>query len=86
MTDINEDPARGEADLIDFRVEQLANRQGISKYAAYQELLSSPEGLRLLADLKMVQKRYDEEDELRSAAQSLEEAQNLWPKGRHGPV
>jgi hypothetical protein len=35
----------------------VAERHGIWKYAAYQELLSTPEGLRLLADLKMVQKR-----------------------------
>jgi hypothetical protein len=47
LPDTNEDPARGEADLIDLRVEQLAKRYGISKYAAYQQLLFTPEGLRL---------------------------------------
>jgi hypothetical protein len=72
MTDLGQDPAAGEAELIDLRARLLAERNGISKYAAYQELLSSPEGLRLLADLKMVQKRYDEEDDLRFAAQTLE--------------
>ena len=79
MTHIAEDPARGEAELIDLRVEHLAKRRGISKYAAYQRLLSSPEGMRLLADLKMVQKRYDEEDQLRSAAQRLEEVGKARP-------
>lgn len=78
MTDLQQDPARGEADLIDLRVEHLAKRRGISKYAAYQRLLSSPEGMRL-ADLKMVQKRYDEEDQLRSAAQRLEEGGKARP-------
>jgi hypothetical protein len=73
MTRIDDDPASGEADLIDLRVQQLVERTGATKFEAYQELLSTPEGLRLLADLKMVQKRYDEEGELRFAAQRLEE-------------
>jgi len=34
-----------------------------TKFEAYQELLLSPDGLRLLADLKMVQKRHEEEGE-----------------------
>jgi len=75
MSDIARDPAKGEADLIDLRVQLLAKRKGVSKYAAYQELLSSPEGLRLLADLKMVQKQYEEEDRLRRAAQALDGTQ-----------
>jgi hypothetical protein len=73
VTRMDYDPARAEADLIDLRAEQLATRHDISKYAAYQRLLSSPDGLRLLADLKMVQKRYEEEADLRRAAQILDE-------------
>jgi hypothetical protein len=73
MSDVVQDPARAEANLIDLRVELLMKRDGIDKWTAYNKFLRSPMGLRLLADLKMVQKGYDEEDRLRSAAQRLEE-------------
>jgi hypothetical protein len=69
------DPAEAEVDLIDLRARLLAKTKGISKYDAYQELLASSEGLGLLADVKLVQKRYDEEDQLRWAAQQLEEVE-----------
>jgi len=60
-----------EADLIDLRVEHLAEREGISMYEAYGRFLPTAEGMRLLADLRLTQKRYDEESDLRIAAQRL---------------
>jgi hypothetical protein len=68
-----QDPARAEADLIDLRVQLLAEREGLDKWNAYQKYLSSPDGMRKLADLRLVQRRYAEEDQLRSAAQWLEQ-------------
>lgn len=66
-----------EADLIDLRVEYLAKQSEITKYEAYEHFLSTPEGMRLLADLRMTQKRYDEQSELRIAANLLEESTKL---------
>ncbi len=63
-----------EADLIDLRVEHLAQHEGIGKYEAYERFLCTPEGIRLLADLRLTQKRYDEESDLRIAALRLEES------------
>jgi hypothetical protein len=34
MTDLGQDPGAGEAELIDLRARLLAERKGISKYAA----------------------------------------------------
>ncbi len=42
-----------EADVIDLRVEHLTEREGITKYEAYGRFLSTAEGMRLLADLKV---------------------------------
>jgi hypothetical protein len=78
VSDIVRDPAEAEANLIDLRASLLAERNRISKFSAYRELLSRPEGLRLLADLTMVQKRYEEEKELRATAQEIEEFGPYW--------
>lgn len=66
------------------RVEHLAEREGITKYEAYGRFLSTAEGMRLLADLRLTKKRYGEESDLRFAAQRLEEDTSL-VEGRHGP-
>jgi hypothetical protein len=76
--------AREQLYLVESRPRNRVKRHGISKHAAYQQLLSTPEGLRLLADLKMVQRRYEEEDQLRSAAQRLEEVGKAAPDTRSG--
>jgi hypothetical protein len=68
-----QDPARAEADLIDLRVQLLAEREGLDKWSAYQKYLRSSDGMRKLADLKLVQRSYAEEDQLRTAAQWLEQ-------------
>jgi hypothetical protein len=65
---------QSEADLIDLGVKHLAEREGIGKYEAYERFLCTPEGMRLLADLRLTQKRYDEESDLRIAAHRLEES------------
>ena len=64
MNNHAQDPARAEADLIDLRVQLLAEREGLDKWSAYQNYLSSPDGMRRLAGLRLVQGRYGEEDHL----------------------
>ena len=77
--------------VIPLRVRQICSTSGRSclrngkpfrSTAAYQELLSNTEGMRLLADYKMVQKRYGEESDLRAAAQRLEEVQKIRSFGK----
>jgi hypothetical protein len=50
----------------------MAKREGTSKFDALQKLLSSPEGLRLRADVEYIRKCYDEAADLREAATELE--------------
>jgi hypothetical protein len=74
-----QDPARAEAELIDLWVQLLAEREGLDKWSAYQQYLRSPDGMKKLADLKLVQGRYAEEDRLRSAAEWLEQGAHPAP-------
>ena len=73
MNRVVQDPARAEAELIDLRVQLLAEREAIDKWSAYKKYLSSPDGMRKLADLKLVQRRYAEEDQLRTVAASIDQ-------------